>query len=115
MMFRSNIHNEQMVKRILNHFNIYNCKPASTKVSAGFDLSSDESKRVRNEKQYRQLVGARMHLCNTVRPDICFSMSYLARFMHAPTERLWKAEKHVHKHLQGLERWEFSLEKREMR
>lgn len=48
-----------------------------------------------------QLNGALMHLTNIVRPDITYTVQYLARFIRTPTELFWKGCKHILKYLKG--------------
>jgi hypothetical protein len=42
--------------------------------------------------QYKSLLSTLMHLANYTRPDVAFSVSYLARFVNAPTTREWQAK-----------------------
>lgn len=84
------LHNAPMVKQLLKHFRMEDCKPVSTPLQAGVDLTTNEEKEIVENTPYRQLIGALFHLSNTVRPDIAFSTNYLARFMHNPSEDLWK-------------------------
>ena len=51
------------------------------------------------KKPYRQLIGALIHLSNTVRPDIAFAVNYLSRFMESPEISHWNAAKHILKYL----------------
>lgn len=44
-----------------------------------------------NATPYRQLIRSLPPSANMVRPDIAVAFDYLARFMHMPTEILWKA------------------------
>lgn len=95
------MHNAPMVDRILKYFNMTDCRAATTPLPAGLDLSMGEKNEVTETTPYRTLVGALMHLANTVRPDIAFSVNYLARFMHKPTKKFWTAGKHILRYLQG--------------
>lgn len=81
-------HNGPIVGNISNHFNIDDCKPASTPLPAGFDLLCDVSECLGSENPYRHVIGALMQLCNTLRSDICYALNFLVRFMHALTEGL---------------------------
>jgi len=93
------IHNAPMVERLLNHFKMRDCKGASTPLACGVNLSHDESDVLAEATPYRQLVGSLLHLSNTVRPDICYATGYLSRYMHNPTNALWKAAKRVLRYL----------------
>jgi hypothetical protein len=51
--------------------------------------------------QYKSLVGALQHLGNYTRPDIAFAVSYLARFVNAPTANKYARVKDVICYLKG--------------
>lgn len=51
--------------------------------------------------QYKSMLGALMHIANYTRPDISFSVSYLARFMTAPTTDKFARVLDVIKYLNG--------------
>lgn len=61
----------------------------------GIDLPSSDGVSLTEPITYCQLVGASMHLANTVRLDIAFAVHYLARFMHYPSIYFWKAGNHI--------------------
>ena len=54
-----------------------------------------------NPTLYRQLIGKLMYLVNT-RPDICFAVNTMSRFMCEPKGVHWVAAKHILRHLQGI-------------
>lgn len=98
------LHNAPMIRRLLKAFKMQHCKQANTPLPLGLDLAADSSKDLSDTTPYRQLIGSLLHLANMVRPDIAFAVSYLYRFMHKPTEMLWKAAKHVLRYLSGTEK-----------
>lgn len=91
-----------MVERLLKYCNMTKCKSAETPLQARLKLSVDESEVLSHRTPYRQLIGSLLHLSNTVRPDISFAVGYLSRFVHQPTEELYRAAKHVLRYLREL-------------
>jgi hypothetical protein len=49
---------------------------------------------------YRQLIGSLMYMIHT-RPDICYAMISLSRFMTESRQRHWVAAKHILRYLKG--------------
>jgi hypothetical protein len=49
---------------------------------------------------YRSTVGGLRYLVHT-RPDICFAVSYLSKFMEAPTSEHWSTVKHLLRYIAG--------------
>eukprot|EP00253_Pinus_taeda_P004217 PITA_04217 len=50
---------------------------------------------------YRQLIGSLMYLVNT-RPNICFAVNTMSRFICEPRKVHWVAAKHILRYLQGI-------------
>jgi hypothetical protein len=59
--------------------------------------------------KYRSLVGAIMHISSFTRPDVAFAVSYLARFMHRPTARLFARVQDLICYLKGTASYGFYL------
>jgi hypothetical protein len=51
--------------------------------------------------EYMEVLGSLMYLACDTRPDLCQSVSMLARFMAQPTDRHWQAAKRVLRYLKG--------------
>jgi hypothetical protein len=69
------------------------CRPMSTPmVTKWKNLSASDFSLV-DATGYRQLIGSLMYLVNT-RPDICFSMNTLNRYMVDPRSVHWIGAKH---------------------
>jgi hypothetical protein len=49
---------------------------------------------------YKPLIGSLMYLVNT-KPDICFAVNTLSRFMVEPRQEHWVAAKYVLRYLRG--------------
>ena len=54
-----------------------------------------------DETPYFSLVGALMYLVNNTRPDICFTISLVAKFSSSPTMRHWNGVKQILRYLEG--------------
>lgn len=78
------IQNEPMINRVFTFFEKSECKAVKTPLLAVLDLYLEDGKELEKTTSYKNLVGALMHLSNTVRPDITFAVKYLVRFMHRP-------------------------------
>ena len=53
------------------------------------------------EVPYLSAIGALMYLANATRPDIAFSVNFLARYSSSPTRRHWNGVKHILRYLKG--------------
>jgi len=78
---------------ILTRAGMLSCKPVDTPISTSKatilldPLFSDATR-------FRQIVGALQYLTFT-RPDICFAVNRVCKFMHAPTDSHWAAVKRI--------------------
>ncbi|XP_059076574.1 secreted RxLR effector protein 161-like [Cryptomeria japonica] len=66
----------------------------------GLKLSAKADSLAVDEIEFRQLVGSLIYLTAT-RPDICFAVSYISRFMTAPKADHWIAAKPVLRYVKG--------------
>jgi hypothetical protein len=60
------------------------------------DVDSDEI----DPNLYQQLIGSLLYLVNT-RPDICYAVNMLSRFMSQPRQTHWITMKNVLRYLRG--------------
>ena len=79
---------------ILKRFKMQDCRPMSMpmitnwkNIDASYDKDVDPT-------LYRQLIGSLMYLVNT-RPDICFAVNTLSKFMVEPKRVHWAATRHI--------------------
>lgn len=96
------LHYRPIFERILKHFKMSEHNSVSTPLLEGLELSCENGEEMENSTPYRQLIGARMHLANTVRPGVSFKVYYIARFMHKPNWDLWTAAKHFQRYLKRI-------------
>ena len=68
-----------------------------TPLAKGFDKNEKEGNLLddRLHSEYRSLIGSLLYLSNTVRVDITFAVSYLSRFLEAPTDYHLKGARRV--------------------
>lgn len=75
-------------------------KLATTPMEKGLKLSTKSSSPIENESEFRQLVGNLIYLTAT-RPDLSFAVSYISRFMTAPTSYHWATAKRILRYVKG--------------
>ena len=73
------------IEKILNHFNMKDCKSVSTPM--GFNFKS--------------LLGCLQYLALMTRPDICFAVNMFSQFQSNPREPHWTGLKRILRYLQG--------------
>lgn len=91
------ISQESAINRLLDKFNMIDCKGAETPMEVNF--TADENETIDLDIPYRELIGSLLYLATSSRPDISFAVSFLSRFLDAPTLSLWKAAKRVLRYL----------------
>ncbi|PXF45962.1 Retrovirus-related Pol polyprotein from transposon TNT 1-94 [Gracilariopsis chorda] len=91
-------HNAPMISRLPTQFEVERAAAMHVPLQVAVIMEEDDEERNPVTIPFRVLVGSLMHICNTVRPDIAFAVSYLARFMRSYTQAHWKAAKHVLKY-----------------
>ncbi|GKV27388.1 hypothetical protein SLEP1_g36561 [Rubroshorea leprosula] len=94
------ISQEAYAKKVLEKFEMANCKLVSTPIACGTRLSKyDESTKV-DPSLYRSLVGNLRYLTCT-RPDILYGVGLMSRYMEAPTSTYMKMAKRVLRYIKG--------------
>ncbi|KAM1198763.1 hypothetical protein FF2_010062 [Malus domestica] len=94
------IHQKKYALTLLDKFGLKDCKPVSTPLVATDKLRREDASEPADECEYRKIVGSLLYLTATI-PDIMFSASVLARFMHKPTKKHYGAAKRVLRYIQG--------------
>jgi hypothetical protein len=103
---------ETYVNRILEKFNMVQCKPASVPgMQKDFTDPEDGTDRIpvpiEGEKHslYRSLIGALLYAANTTRIDIAYTVGTLSRYLGAPCEHHIAAALHVLRYLAGTAKY----------
>ena len=82
-----------------------NIKPCTTPLSLKCNLSISDGPTTKRDinfmKQFpfKQLIGKLQYLVTGTRPDLCFAINYLSRFMHNPGLMQWKSLQRVMRYL----------------
>jgi len=91
------------IKEMLHRFGMTESKPVATPIEPGIKLKRENQSRGndKEDRPYKQLVGALMYLAVCTRPDIAHAISYLSQFCACNDESHWKAAKRVLRYLKG--------------
>nr|GEU91101.1 retrovirus-related Pol polyprotein from transposon TNT 1-94 [Tanacetum cinerariifolium] len=95
------------VKKILQRFNMQDCKPISTPFPSNVMLSSKMSPSSEKEKMemsrvpYASAVGSLMLVMICTRPDIAHAVGVVSRYMAKPGRGHWKAVKRILRYFKG--------------
>lgn len=98
---------EGYVNRLLEKFNMKNCKSQTTPSDCSSQLHTGQCPTNDNEKKdmesvpFREAVGGLMFAATVSRPDIMFSISQVSRFLNNPGPEHWTAVKRILRYLQG--------------
>ena len=76
------INQKRYVQKILERFDMMNCKPRSTPSEHKFDCSTDNDST--DQRKYREAVGSLIYLMVCTRPDICWIVTKLSQYMSKP-------------------------------
>jgi hypothetical protein len=98
------LHQTAYAKKILENFNMSDCKPLKTPLARNLNLSlmdSPDEVDPRLQSEYRAIVGSLMYLYQWTRPDLGFAVIFLSRYLHKPGEKHLQAAKHVLRYLKG--------------
>lgn len=98
---------QNYIERVLDRFNMNNCKPVSTPLAAHFKLSSELCPDTKEEMEhmshvpYANAVGSLMYAMVCTRPDLAYAVSVVSRYMHNPGKSHWSAVKWIFRYLKG--------------
>lgn len=88
------------VKKLLEKAGMGECNPCQTPMESRLKLSNRSTSREVDATMYRSLVGSLRYLVDT-RPDICFAVGYVSRYMERPTQEHLIAVKHLLRYVAG--------------
>ncbi|CAJ2662467.1 unnamed protein product [Trifolium pratense] len=94
------MHHQKYIGELLDKFEMESCNPLSnpSETNTKIDECSDEEKV--DPTVFRQIVGSLRYVCNS-RPDICYAVSVISRFMHDPRKSHMIAAKRILRYLKG--------------
>jgi hypothetical protein len=103
---------EAFIEKILRKFNMSESKSVTTPLPKVIPSNTKEANTVFKEvKLYQQLIGSLNYLSTRTRPDISYSVSYLASFLQQPTEQSFSLAKRVLRYLKGTKDWRLTYKK----
>ncbi|GKB97018.1 retrovirus-related pol polyprotein from transposon TNT 1-94 [Tanacetum coccineum] len=95
------------VKKILQRFNMQDCKPISTsfptdvKLSSKMSPSSEKERMEMSRVSYASAVGSLMFVMICTRPDIAHAVGVVSRYMAKPGRGHWEALKRILRYVKG--------------
>ena len=98
---------KKYIDRVLERFNMSNCKPVSTPLATHLKLSSDLCPQIEEEKEhmshvpYASAIGSLMYAMICTRPDLAHVVSMVSWCMHNPGKDHWSAVKWIFGYLKG--------------
>jgi len=90
---------KRYILKVLERFNMSDCKPRSTPCEQKLDHNSDDDPV--DPKRYREAVGSLIYLMTCTRPDLSWTVSKLSQYLSNPNEQHWSTVKHVMRYLKG--------------
>ena len=102
---------EQYIYKVLDRFNMLNCKPMDTPIARGESLNLQMCPKTEEEKQqmsripYSNAVGSLMYAMICTRPDIAYAIGLVSRFQSDPGMAHWKAIKRILRYLKGTAKY----------
>nr|GEV50093.1 retrovirus-related Pol polyprotein from transposon TNT 1-94 [Tanacetum cinerariifolium] len=95
------------VKKILQRFNMQDCKPISTlfptnvKLSSKMSPSSEKERMEMSRVPYASAVGSLMFVMICTGPDIAHAVGVVSRYMTKPGREHWEAVKRIFRYIKG--------------
>jgi hypothetical protein len=107
------MHQEKYIEEVLKKFNMSDCKPVSTPIVTGHNSTEDESspREDLSNNLYMQVIGALLHISNSTRPDITYTVSILAAKMQSPSKLDWLRIKRLLRYLQGTKKYSIKVKR----
>ncbi|UYV62945.1 hypothetical protein LAZ67_2002573 [Cordylochernes scorpioides] len=92
---------ENYINKILQKYNMQDCKHISTPLDPNTNLDNFNSSKEVNKTQYQELIGSLLYLSTKSRPDIAFAVTLLSRYNQNPREMHMGAAKRILRYLKG--------------
>ncbi|XP_070408090.1 uncharacterized protein [Nothobranchius furzeri] len=91
------------IQKILERSGMSDCKTRVTPCETKCDLTVEGDPT--DPKEYRAMVGSLIYIMTCTRPDICWIVSNLSRYMSDPRQKHVTAVKHVYRYLKGTQHY----------
>ena len=101
------IHQHNYIDDLIKFYDLKNEKQVAIPIQPNHKLTADlidEQEKLRtvvDSTTYRQAIGKLMYLMTCSRPDICYAVSVLSRFMTVPREKHWRFVKHLLRYIKS--------------
>ncbi|SGY91350.1 BQ5605_C038g11660 [Microbotryum silenes-dioicae] len=93
---------EQYLKDVLARFGMSDAHPVATPMQPDLRLEVElQPTPFPDRTRYLQAIGSLMYASTGTRPDLAYTVGYLARFSHLPSAAAWGAVKHAFHYLAG--------------
>jgi hypothetical protein len=86
--------------KILEKCGMKDCNPCQTPMEPRLKLSKHSTANAVDNTQYRSVVGSLRYLLHT-RPDLCYSVGIVSRYMERPTTEHMNVVKHILRYIKG--------------
>ena len=90
------------INKLLDKFGLNNYNPCNLPIDPRIQLQKEMETAKIDPAQYRSLVGSLLYLSH-IRPDICYAVSSVSRYMQAPEVAHFQAAKKILRYLQGTD------------
>ncbi len=105
------IHGKGYIKACLERFNLTDCKTERNPGLKGAQEIDEQSNYLECKKLYQQILGCLNYLSGVCRPDIAFTVNFLARCSANPQQSHLKMAKRVFKYLKGTSHYGLKYER----
>lgn len=95
------VHQSGYARKVLQRFNMEDCKPVSTPSDPNQKLTKCDEAIDDERFPYRQLIGSLMYLATATRPDICYALGMVSRYMEHPKAIHVNAAKRIIRYIKG--------------
>lgn len=86
------------IRQVIQKFSMCNANAVSTPADVNVVISKNEDESTSNFP-YREAIGSLLFLCSVSRPDICFAVNVLSRYVNNPSQQHVNAIKRVIRYL----------------
>jgi hypothetical protein len=100
---------EQYIKKVLERFNMVDCKEAATPLDPSIKMSKNMSPSTPKDLEemrrnpYRSIVGSLMYAMIATRPDLAVAVGTLSRYLENPGMQHWNQAKRVLRYLKSTQ------------
>lgn len=92
------------LNQVLEKFGMNQCKPVGTPLDPNFDFNILKNAGLKDPKYVklcRQIIVSLMYVVLGTRPDLCFTVTMLSRFLEQGSENLYVSLKRVLRYIKG--------------